>query len=242
MTKDVRENKAFEMSNRGDVFRLVLDNVKDYAIFVLDTEGYVRTWNTGAKRIQLFEASYIIGKHFSNFYSPEDIASKKPEWELEIATKEGRVEDDNWRKRADGTYFWANVVITAIRDEEDTLIGFAKITRDLTERKMNEENVILAYQESSRLKSEFLGNMSHEIRTPMNGIISAVTLLQEQKMDKEQRELLSIIQQSSTTLLKLLNDILDYSKMESDSVYIIYEPFDLYKEADEIIGNYKPRS
>lgn len=236
---EVSENKAFEMINRGDVFRLLIDNVKDYAIFMLDHHGFIRTWSTAAKKLNLYDASEVIGQHFSIFYSPEDLLSKKPEWELDVAAREGRVEDENWRKRKDGTYFWANVVITAIRDDKKDLLGFAKIVRDLTERKINEENIILAYQESSRLKSEFLSNMSHEIRTPMNGILSATTLLMEQDVDQEQRELLKIVQQSSASLLKLLNDVLDYSKMESDRVYVVYEVFDLYNEIEEIIGNYE---
>jgi len=123
----------------GDAFRLLVEAVQDYAIFLLDPHGRVSTWNMGARRIKGYEASEIIGSHFSRFYPPEDIASGKPPRELEIALKEGRVQDEGWRLRKDGSRFWANVTITALRDGEGKLVGFAKVTRDATERmKANE--------------------------------------------------------------------------------------------------------
>ena len=114
--------------------RLLVETVQDYAIFMLDVEGYVRTWNTGAKRIKGYEASEIIGKHFSIFYPEYDVSGGKPKRELEIATAEGRCEDEGWRIRKDGSRFWANVVITALRNSDGNLTGFTKVTRDFTER------------------------------------------------------------------------------------------------------------
>lgn len=113
-------------------------NVQDYAILVLDPEGRVATWNAGAQRIKGYQADEIIGQHFSVFYSAKDIAAGKPERELEVAAATGRLEDENWRLRRDGTRFWANVVITALRDSKGTLTGYGKITRDLTERRAHE--------------------------------------------------------------------------------------------------------
>ncbi len=115
-------------------FRLLIEGVQDYAIFMLDPDGRVRNWNKGAKRIKGYDGAEIIGKHFSCFYPEEDLRNGKPEWELEIAAKEGRFEDEGWRVRKDGSRFWANVIITAIRDEGGKLIGFGKVTRDFTER------------------------------------------------------------------------------------------------------------
>lgn len=115
-------------------FRLLVEAVRDYAIFMLDPDGYVTSWNVGAERIKGYRASEIVGKHFSHFYPPEDVQAGKPARELEIAISEGRVEDEGWRVRKDGSRFWANVVITALRDESGTLVGFAKVTRDFTER------------------------------------------------------------------------------------------------------------
>jgi PAS domain S-box-containing protein len=115
-------------------FRLLVDAVQDYAIFMLDVQGHVSSWNTGAERIKGYTVSEIIGKHFSVFYPEEDLRAGKPERELVIAAKEGRFEDEGWRLRKDGSRFWANVIISAIRDESGELIGFGKVTRDYTER------------------------------------------------------------------------------------------------------------
>src|SRR6202521_3790533 len=115
-------------------FRLLVDAVQEYAIFMLDVQGHVSTWNTGAERIKGYGISEIIGKHFSVFYPEEDIRAGKPQRELEIAAREGRLEDEGWRIRKDGSRFWANVNITALRDKAGRLVGFGKVTRDFTER------------------------------------------------------------------------------------------------------------
>src|SRR5438477_1627 len=118
-----------------DLFRLMVENVQDYAIFMLDVGGRVATWNKGAERIKGYSAEEIIGQHFSRFYPPEDVQARKPERELQEAVAEGQWEDEGWRVRKDGSRFWANVIITALRDAEGTPLGFAKLTRDLTERR-----------------------------------------------------------------------------------------------------------
>jgi PAS domain S-box-containing protein len=122
-----------------DIYRLLVEQTKDYAVFALDAKGNVRTWNVGAERLKGFRAQDIIGKHFSTFYTKEDVARDWPARELQMASAEGRFEDEGWRVRKDGSRFWANVVITALRDEDGKLIGFSKITRDLTGRRMHEE-------------------------------------------------------------------------------------------------------
>jgi PAS domain S-box-containing protein len=115
-------------------FRLLVEAVEDYAIFLLDAHGNVATWNSGAKRIKGYDAREIVGRHFSVFYPPDDIAAGKPQNELSIAAQAGRVEDEGWRVRKDASRFWANVVITALRDARGNLLGFAKVTRDMTDR------------------------------------------------------------------------------------------------------------
>src|SRR6266699_3426700 len=114
------------------MFRLLVASVKDYAIFLLDPEGHVMTWNAGAERIKGYARQEIIGHHFSEFYTEEDIRDGKPASELEIARERGSIEDEGWRVRKDGTRFWANVIITAVFDERRTLRGFTKVTRDMT--------------------------------------------------------------------------------------------------------------
>ncbi len=146
-------------------FRLLVEAVQDYAIFMLDPQGRVSSWNFGAERIKGYKASEIIGEHFSRFYPAEDVESGKPARELEIATRDGRVEDEGWRVRKDGSNFWANVVITALKDESGRLIGFAKVTRDFTERVRTQQ----ALEESQRklaASEKSLRNLSlHLLRT-----------------------------------------------------------------------------
>jgi len=127
------------LQQSGERFRLMVENVRDYAIFMLDPDGRVVSWNAGAERIKGYRADEILGHHFSEFYQQEDIDRGKPERELLIAAAEDRLEDEGWRVRKDGTRFWANVVITALRDRAGNLRGFAKVTRDITERKQADE-------------------------------------------------------------------------------------------------------
>src|SRR5262249_52763968 len=124
-----------EAQSQTDHLRLLIEGTTDYAIFMLDVEGRVKSWNKGAERIKGYKAEEIIGRHFSIFYPKKTAEQGWPQKELEIAKERGSIEDEGWRLRKDGTPFWANVVITALRDSGGTLIGFAKITRDLTERK-----------------------------------------------------------------------------------------------------------
>jgi PAS domain S-box-containing protein len=131
------KDDGFQQSD--EIFRLLVDSVKDYAIFLLDTNGIVSTWNQGAERIKGYRASEIIGQHFSRFYPPEAIESRWPDRELELASKEGRYTDEGLRVRKDGSTFWAHVVITALRGKDGELRGFSKVTRDLTERRDLEE-------------------------------------------------------------------------------------------------------
>src|SRR5256885_9210431 len=137
LTRDLTERRRADAVHRQNEerLRLMVDSVKDYAIIMLDREGRVIHWNAGAERTHGYRAEEILGRHFSRFYPPEDVTQGKPEWELDRAAREGQIEDEGWRLRKDGTRFWANVVITAIRDAQQVLVGFAKVTRDATERR-----------------------------------------------------------------------------------------------------------
>ena len=135
----------------SDLFRLLIESVSDYAIFLLDPEGYVKTWNIGTKRIKGYDADEIIGQHFSCFYTDEDRQQGMPVQELKIASSKDQFEDEGWRVRKDGSKLWASVVITALRDDSGELIGFAKITRDLTERKKSEVAIKARSEELARL-------------------------------------------------------------------------------------------
>jgi formate hydrogenlyase transcriptional activator len=141
MTERRKIQEALRLSEER--FRRLVAEVKDYAIFMLDPEGRVKTWNEGAERIKGYHADEIIGRHFSCFYTSEDIERGKPNEELKIAARDGRLEDDGWRLRKDGSRFWASVVITALHDEAGKLVGFTKVTRDITERKRVRESFLL---------------------------------------------------------------------------------------------------
>jgi PAS domain S-box-containing protein len=152
VTRDLTERRLAEVALRRseERARLFVDAVQDYAIFMLDPEGYVSTWNTGAERIKGYKAREIIGQHFSRFYPEEDVRAGKPAWELDVATKEGRFEDEGWRVRKNGSRFWANVIITPVKDSAGDLLGFTKVTRDFTERMLAQKSL----EESKRRLQE----------------------------------------------------------------------------------------
>jgi PAS domain S-box-containing protein len=131
----------------SDMLRMLVDSVRDYAIILLDPQGNVISWSAAAERLKGWKADEIIGQHFSRFYPAEDLEKGKTELELRVAAQEGRFEDEGWRVRKDGSRFWANVIITALRDEQGVLRGFGKVTRDLTERRMAEEKIKQQAQE-----------------------------------------------------------------------------------------------
>src|SRR3954463_7240064 len=141
ITRDISEQKAAEggLRRSEERFRMLVQGVTDYAIYMLDPEGHVSNWNAGAQRIKGYQESEILGQHFSRFYTEEDLATELPKRALEIARREGRFEAEGWRVRKDGTRFWASVVIDSIYNDRKELIGFAKITRDITERRKAQE-------------------------------------------------------------------------------------------------------
>src|SRR3989475_9032712 len=133
--------KELALRHSEERFRLLIEAVQDYAIFMLDTDGNISSWNLGAQRMKQYKPAEIIGKHFSCFYPEEDVRSGKPQWELVIAAKEGRFEDEGWRVRKDRSKFWANVIITALRDDAGKLVGFGKVTRDFTETRQAQQGL-----------------------------------------------------------------------------------------------------
>jgi PAS domain S-box-containing protein len=216
-----------------DKYKLLVDNVQDYAIFLMDAQGYIRTWNKGAQKNKGYTADEIIGKHFSTFYMPEDIAARKPEKELEIATQLGRAEDEDWRVRKDGSRFWASVVITALHNAEGTLVGFAKVTRDLTERKQHEDelrkaNTLLKAQQQelkllNQSKDEFISLASHQLRTPATAIKQLLGMFVEGLQPEISEKHLALIQKaydSNERQIDIVNSLLKVAQVDSGKVIL----------------------
>jgi PAS domain S-box-containing protein len=211
-----------------EIHRLLVASVIDYAIFALDPTGRVASWNEGAERMKGYAAEEIIGRHFSTFYPPEALALDHPAYELEVAEREGRYEEEGWRVRKDGTLFWANVVITALRDEAGQLVGFAKVTRDLTERRAAQEQAIADARRlaearaASRAKSAFLMTLSHELRTPLNAIGGYVDLLAmgiHGPVTEAQADALDRIRGAQRRLLMLITDLLNLGRIEAGRLH-----------------------
>ncbi|KAJ5133086.1 hypothetical protein N7448_001885 [Penicillium atrosanguineum] len=231
--------KISEQTYINETYRTLIDTVKDYAIFMLDIRGHIATWNSGAAILKGYTADEIIGQHFSIFYGSEDRETDKPGRELEVCLRDGKVEDEGWRYRKDGGQFWANVMITPIY-QFGRHVGFVKVTRDLTERKAAEARLIDAFEESSKMKTDFLANMSHELRTPMNGMFLALTVLMRTSLSPEQLEYASILEDSTSILLQVINDVLDYSKLSSGSFSLTADVLDVPAVVSAVIRNCQP--
>ena len=234
VTRDLTQRRSHEEELRRseERFRLLIEGVQEYAIFMLDPNGHVATWNSGAQRIKGYTAAEIIGRHFSIFYPDEARESHWPEHELQVAAETGSFTDIGWRLRKDGTTFWANVTITALRDDTGKLLGYAKITRDMTESKraeatesMNqhrdemleaERSARMAAQRATRLKDEFLATLSHELRTPLSAILGWTQLLLKGATPKgpdEQRRAIEVIDRNARAQVQLIDDLLDLSRI-----------------------------
>jgi len=173
--KKSRPSLLLDAIRSEERFRLLVEAVKDYAIFMLDPQGNVASWNEGAQRAKGYLTSEIVGKNFSKFYTHEDIASGLPEYLLRQAEENGRIEVEGWRVRKDGSRFWADVTLTAIRNEAGKLIGFAKVTRDVTERRQNEETLRAKQAEINQLqKVEALGRLAGGIAHDFNNLLAGI--------------------------------------------------------------------
>ncbi len=186
---DITERKKADdaLHQSDEIFRQLVESVTDYAIFMLDLQGRVSTWNVGAERIKGYQAEEIVGQHFSRFYLREEVESGKPDRELKIAAAQGKFEDEGWRVRKDGSKFWANVIITAIRDESGNLLGFAKVTRDFSDRKKAEEAVRVS---ENRFRSLFESSPDAIIVTGRDGKIAEVNGRVEKSFGYNRSELL----------------------------------------------------
>jgi PAS domain S-box-containing protein len=235
LQEEIKLRKATEGSLRisSQRYHQLVEEVKDYAIIMLDVNGKILVWNKGAEKIKGYKEDEILGKYFTCFYTKEDIEAYKPQKFLEKATREGRSEDEGWRVRKDGSKFWANVIFTAIYDADNKLSGFAKITRDITERKkLEEERRLISEKLEERVKEvamqssqletvnkeleAFSYSVSHDLRTPLRAISGYSNMLKEDyeaELDAEGKRIIRNIMSNAKMMGQLIDDLLAFSRL-----------------------------
>jgi PAS domain S-box-containing protein len=221
---------------RDDLFRLLVESVRDYAIFALDPLGRVATWNASAQNMKGYAREEILGQDFSVFYPPDAVARGWPQLELALARERGRFEDEGWRVRKDGTRFWANVVIAPMMDAQQRLRGFAKVTRDLTTRRQVEE-----LERTERRMNEFLAMLAHELRNPLAPIRSALDVLERKPRDPEVSHWAhAVIDRQTRQLSRLVDDLLDVSRITRGKIALNWEIVDLRESIEQVAEALRP--
>jgi PAS domain S-box-containing protein len=216
ITRDITERRQADLH-----IRLLVESVLDYAIFSMDAEGHITSWNIGGQRIKGYKTEEILGKHFSIFYTEEDRTAGLPEHILQTAARQGHFEGEGWRVRKDGTRFWASIVVTALRDEDGILYGFSKVTRDMSERKTlleqlkrHADELEIRVQEREQINAEleaFAYSVSHDLRAPLRAIVGFAEALQEdcaKDLDQQGREYLDEIIRAAARMNVLVRDLL----------------------------------
>ena len=237
--QDVTEQRAAEreLQKSEEQFRLLVESVGDYAIFMLDATGHIVSWNLGAERAKGYVASEVLGRHFSIFYPPEAIATNHPQYELEIAQAEGRYEEEGWRVRKDGSHFWANVIITALRDRTTgRLLGFAKVTRDVTERR----RLLDRLEQAAAERTQLLAVTAHELRTPVSVVTGFASTLEahwDRLDDSERRDMISSLRRGADRLGRLVEDLLTAARIESGALDVKPSVFDIAELLHEVAAD-----
>jgi PAS domain S-box-containing protein len=222
LTRDLSERRRHEeaLQQSEERFRLLVEGVVDYAIFLLDADGIVTSWNSGAQRIKGYAREEIIGSHFSRFYSDEDVDAGKPWEELAAARRDGRVQDEGWRVKKDGSTFWARVVLTALRDAQGQLRGFAKVTQDLTQSRHIQD-----LEKAARNLHEFIAVLAHELRNPLAPIRNAVRVMAAgAPLSPAQEAMRQTIDRQSAQLSRIVEDMVDIVRISQGKLSLAREP------------------
>jgi PAS domain S-box-containing protein len=238
ITRDLTERRAHEDNLRlsEERFRLLVDGVTEYAILMLDDEGFVSSWNLGAERIKGYKAAEIIGRHISHFYPSEEIVGNKPWMDLRTARSEGRVASEGWRVRKDRTLFWANSIITALKDSEGRPYGFAQVMQDLTQRRQAE-----TMADTAQRMHEFIAMLAHELRNPLAPIRNAVALMGKVGLANPTLEAMrQTIDRQSILLTRLLDDLLDVNRIARGNFAIEKTVLDLRTVITRAIETSRP--
>lgn len=225
MSKKLTSNT--DLHATAEQFHILVDSVEEYAIYLLDANGTVISWNTGAEKIKGFSTEEIIGKNFASFYTADDVAAGKPQRNLREASRRGYIRDQGLRVRKDGSTFEADVIITALRDETGEIRGFSKVTRDITDqiRSREYEAEKIAAQKASKAKDDFLAALSHELRTPLTPALAAATYLLENgdKLPPEFVEDIEIIKRNVQLQARLIDDLLDLTRIARGKLHLELE-------------------
>ncbi|HEY4733101.1 MAG TPA: PAS domain-containing sensor histidine kinase [Gemmatimonadaceae bacterium] len=260
-------------STRGiadEQYRLIVQSIRDYAVFMLDPEGHILSWNEGARLIKGYTAPEVIGRSFEIFYPKEAVAIGFPKRELKEAAQVGRFEDEGWRIRKDGSRFWANVVITALRNHQGTLVGFAKVTRDLTSRRDAEEqarqlvaeqaaraeaarrnaeleklnsqleDALALAERSTRVRDEVLAVVAHDLRNPVHTIVGAAGVVEVVPDGEARVRHVQMIQRAARTMERLISDLLDVASIESGTLSLRIAPMELRALVSEVVEQQGP--
>lgn len=230
VTRDVSQRRLLEETERK--MRVLIGSVKDYAIFMLDPTGHIASWNPGAERFKGYTEQEIVGKHFSIFYTQEDLDSGKPARELEIAVATGKYEEEGWRLRKDGSRFWANVLITSMFDEDGRLLGFAKVTRDMTERMLMENEL----RDLNRQLEAFAYSVAHDLRAPLRSIIFTSKMLSQDYgagLPPDALDLLYAQAENSMKLATIIDELLNLSRISRQEIRFVQ--VDLSELAEGIV-------